>query len=235
MENAEKKKKSFLLIILLLACIFFASRTYNPGILNISEAKENYPENSSYPENLSYPENYSKYTLHENISVTIFWVGEEATEDNGFISNLQSAWDDRWLEHSADENAFYFALPYNDFDEDERKSGSEEIYWAKEKNWSESESMCKNRWIRIIKGNSTAYAQWEDVGPFEEDDLDYVFGDSLPKNKINNNAGLDVSPAVRDYLNLEDIDSVSWQFVDFSEVPAGPWKTAITSSRIFWE
>jgi len=97
------------------------------------------------------------------------------------------------------------------------------------------ESVCKNRWIKITKGSKVAYAQWEDVGPFEEDDFNYVFGNSLLKNKINNNAGLDVSPAVRDYLNLQDIDSVNWQFVNFSDVPEGPWKTTITSSQIFWE
>ncbi len=179
--------------------------------------------------------NDSKYPLHKNISVTIFWAGEEAGEDNGFISNLQSAWDDRWLEHSVNENPFYFALPYNDFDEDKRKSNSKNISWAKEKNWGELESMCKNRWIKIIKGENIAYAQWEDAGPFGEDDFDYVFGGNLPKNKINNNAGLDVSPSVMDYLKLGDIDSVSWQFVDFSEVPDGAWKTTITSSQIFWE
>lgn len=77
-----------------------------------------------------------------------------------------------------------------------------------------------------------AYAQWEDVGPFEVDDADYVFGNSRPKNKINNNAGLDVSPAVRDYLGLEDIDIIDWQFVDFKDVPKGAWKEIITNSQI---
>jgi hypothetical protein len=194
-----------------------------------------------------------EYPLHENITAAVFWVGEEANKDNNFISNHQSAWDDKWEEHYGGidnpnnrngyfpagfvpkENPFYFGLPYNDFDNGNRKLSSRGIYWAREKRWGKLESMCKNRWIKIIKGDNTAYAQWEDAGPFEEDDFAYVFGENLPKNKINHNDGLDFSPAVRDYLNLEDTDTIDWQFVDFSEVPDGPWKTTITYSQIFWE
>jgi hypothetical protein len=151
-----------------------------------------------------------QYPLHKDITVTIFWIGEEGTDENSYIPNSQSAWDSNWKDHyggiddpykrngffpkdfTPQENPFYFALPYNDFD-----------------------------------------AQWEDVGPFEEDDVDYVFGESKPKNTINN-AGLDVSPAVRDYLGLEDIDIIDWQFVDFKDVPDGPWTEIITRSQISW-
>ena len=38
-------------------------------------------------------------------------------------------------------------------------------------------------------------------------------------------AGLDVSPAVRDYLGLKANDVTDWRFVDFNEVPRGPWAT----------
>jgi len=34
---------------------------------------------------------------------------------------------------------------------------------------------------------------------------------------------LDVSPAVRDYLGLKQTDVTDWRFVDFSDVPRGPW------------
>lgn len=56
-----------------------------------------------------------------------------------------------------------------------------------------------------------------------------MFKGSPPKNTLNDNAGIDVSPAVKDCLNLEDIDKVTWQFVTFSEVPNGPWKNIITN------
>ena len=36
-------------------------------------------------------------------------------------------------------------------------------------------------------------------------------------------SGLDVSPAVRDFLGMEDTDVTDWKFVDFDEVPSGPW------------
>jgi len=195
----------------------------------------------------------SEYPLHNNITVTFFWVGEPAGKENRYISNTASAWDENWQEHYGGidspynrseylpsgfvpkENPFYFALPYNDFDDNgERRENAENIYWYNEKNFSELESMCKNRWIKITKENKTAYAQWEDVGPFNENDVNYVFGEDMPENEINNNAGLDVSPAVRDYLNLQDIDAVDWQFVNFSDVPEGPWRQIITTSQIFW-
>ncbi len=79
------------------------------------------------------PENGSdKYPVHENITVTIFLVGEVASEDNEFISNEVSAWDEAWLRHyeNKTENSFYFALPYNDFDEEGiRKRDAEEIIY----------------------------------------------------------------------------------------------------------
>jgi hypothetical protein len=52
-----------------------------------------------------------------------------------------------------------------------------------------------------------------------------VFGNERPKPNLNNGAGLDVSPAVRDYLGLKQTDVTDWRFVDFSEVPRGPWST----------
>ncbi|KKT88585.1 MAG: hypothetical protein UW87_C0012G0015 [Candidatus Moranbacteria bacterium GW2011_GWC2_45_10] len=195
-----------------------------------------------------------KYPWHKNITVTFFWAGEEAGEDNENISNLPSAWDEKWVKRfggvddpkkrdgyfpakfTPKENPFYFALPYNDFDEDGKRK--KEIFeladWAREKKWGSDESVCKNQWIAISKSGKTAYAQWQDVGPFKEDDKDYVFGNAAPKSKINKNAGLDVSPAVRDYLRLGDIDKVDWKFVSEKDVPNGPWKKIVTKSQVYW-
>ena len=193
-----------------------------------------------------------EYMVHKNISTTYFWAGEEADKDNGDISNLPSAWDDDWTKHfggiddpehrsgylpakfTPKENPFYFALPYNDFDsKGNQKNDSEALaIWNKPK---DGDSMCKNQWIKITKGGKTAYAQWEDVGPFGEDDKAYVFGGATPKSKENSHAGLDVSPAVHDYLGLGDVDKTDWQFVAASDVPDGPWKKIITTSQVFWK
>ncbi len=193
------------------------------------------------------------YTMHEDITTTMFWTGEEGSSENGYIPNLASAWDNMWMlnyggvdtpndrngyypsSFTPTENPFYFALPYNDFDENGNKKTNISSYipWASSGDNS-SQSICKNRWIKITKGEKIAYAQWEDVGPFGEDDQEYVFGNSSPKNQINNSAGLDVSPAVRDYLNLNDIDTVNWKFVNYTDVPDGPWRDIITDSNINW-
>jgi hypothetical protein len=197
------------------------------------------------------------YYLHKNITVTNFYVGELASSENGYIPNIASAWDGIWLwdfggvddvndrnktyiyfpsKFIPSENPFYFALPYNDLDENGTPKPTQKLIpWYKQES---NTTILKNRWIKIIKhtadGDKIAYAQWEDVGPFEEDDFDYVFGTSIPKNQINNNAGLDVSPAVKYYLNLDDIDKVDWQFVDYDDVPDGPWKQIITTTPAHW-
>ena len=62
-------------------------------------------------------------------------------------------------------------------------------------------------------------------GAFRTDHWQYVFGNERPKPNLNKGAGLDVSPAVRDYLGLQETDVTEWKFVDFSEVPRGPWST----------
>ncbi len=195
------------------------------------------------------------FPLHQGITATVFWIGEAGSVENGFIPNIQSAWDDHWQDHYGgvddpdsrngffpaafipQENPFYFALPYNDFDDaGNRKSDAfSTVYWAGEKSWGDLESMCKNRWIKVTKNGQTCYAQWEDVGPFLEDDAKYVFGTSAPGNTELTQAGLDVSPALRDCLKLGDVDQVDWQFVEEKDVPDGPWKQVITTRQISWD
>lgn len=195
----------------------------------------------------------SSYPLHRDITASVFWVGEKASEDNEEISNKSSAWDSSWKKNFGGtddpekrnafypkkfvpkENPFYLALPYNDFDTNgNRRENSSKIPWAGEKNWEKNESMVKNRWVKIIHDGKSCFGQWEDVGPFKENDFDYVFGNKGPKSEINKNAGIDVSPALRDCLALDDLDNVDWQFVDFEDVPDGPWKNIITTSQVSW-
>lgn len=158
-------------------------------------------------------------------TTTVFWVGEVATTDNGFIANHASYFDPRWEEHYGGvdsptcrskyfpcgftplENPFYIALPYG----------------------VRGESL-KNRWLEIVHDNNVCYGQWQDVGPFETDDKDYVFGtSSLPKNMIGTRAGLDVSPALRDCLHIRGIDHAKWRFIDVTDVPEGPWREIVTT------
>jgi hypothetical protein len=122
------------------------------------------------------------------------------------------------------QNPFYVALPYNDIDDHHTKpEAAEVIPWFKSSFVRDGQSVCKGRWVAIRHGNKICYAQWEDVGPFQTDHWQYVFGDERPRANRNRDAGLDVSPAVREYLALDDIDFCDWKFVEFLHVPAGPW------------
>lgn len=85
------------------------------------------------------------------------------------------------------------------------------------------QSVRKGKWIAIKYGDKICYAQWEDCGPFYTDDWEYVFLGKKPKKNRNSNAGIDLSPAVRDYLDLQSGDKVSWKFVDDFDVAGGPW------------
>jgi hypothetical protein len=183
---------------------------------------------------------------HLSIMTTFFWVGETASKDNGGIANAASTWDEQWQQHyggvdspsprngyypanfTPKENPFYFALPYSDIDsQDRRKSTAIKCPLAALKT---SYSWCKNSWLAIRHSGKTVYAQWEDAGPFGEDDVNYVFGSSPPSNSRGEKAGLDVSPAVRDYLGLADVDKADWTFIAAGSVPAGPWKAIITAT-----
>jgi hypothetical protein len=179
---------------------------------------------------------------------TVFWVGETETSDNDYIANLKSAWDRNWVQNfggtdhpeercgyapcafKPKENPFYVALPYDDMQENgHRKRDNSVVPWDKP---GAQQSLLKNRWVAIRANDQTCYAQWQDVGPFENDDADYVFGAApKPKNVKGVRAGIDLSPAVRDCLKLGGVSEVYWRHVEWSEVPSGPWKRTITRRR----
>src|SRR5690606_18216425 len=104
-----------------------------------------------------------------------------------------------------------------------KPEASKVIPWFKDAFEKEGRSVLKGRWIAIRYKDKVAYAQWEDCGPFRTDHHEYVFGTERPKPNLNKGAGLDVSPAVRDYLGMKSSDVTDWKFVDFEEVPSGPW------------
>lgn len=186
----------------------------------------------------------------ENVVATIFWVGEAASENNP-TANHKSAWDTRWQQNFGgyDDpvrrngyapakfkpllNPFYVALPYNDIrpgggghrDEAERV-----IPWFWEAYRGPGVSVTKGRWIEIRYQGKSAFGQWEDVGPFETDHWQYVFGYERPRQNRNNNAGIDLSPALRDYLGIEGgMAEVSWRFAVEEEVMDGPWSEWLES------
>jgi hypothetical protein len=55
------------------------------------------------------------------------------------------------------------------------------------------------------------------------DHWQYVFGSERPRPNRNYDAGLDVSPAVREYLGMSGIDVCDWKFENVYAIPNGPW------------
>jgi hypothetical protein len=186
-----------------------------------------------------------RYAWKTNIVTTVFWVGEQAGGNNP-VPNFRSSWDLNWQSNYGGfdtpekserrnyipvsfvprQNPFYFALPYNDVTHGQFKPEAPLVIpWFKQSYMGQGQSVCWHHWIAIRKGNRTCYAQWEDCGPFRTDHFQYVFGNEKPKPNLNHGAGLDVSPAVRDYLSLQPTDVTDWQFVNTQDVPAGPWRS----------
>jgi len=191
------------------------------------------------------PPSPDRYPWKKQIVTTTFWVGEAPTKNNP-VPNHVSSWDPAWAKNYGgtddpdpatranyipakfvpQQNPFYVALPYNDKMKDGHKPEAPQIIpWFRKEYRGPGVSVCKGRWIAIKFKDRVCYAQWEDCGPFRTDHWQYVFGNERPKPNLNKGAGLDVSPAVRDFLGMNDSDVTDWKFVDFDEVPGGPWAT----------
>lgn len=184
-----------------------------------------------------------RFAWRRNVTATVFWVGELPTQHNP-TPNTRSAWDPNWERNfgGVDDperrigwlpeafipklNPFYVALPYNDVAPGglHRAEAAEVVPWFWEKYRGSGISVCKGRWVLIHHRGRVCYAQWEDVGPFETDHWQYVFGSEAPRANRNQAAGIDVSPAVRDVLELRSGERVEWRFVDDHQVPPGPWR-----------
>lgn len=183
-----------------------------------------------------------KHPWHHQVTATVFWVGEQPTLRNP-TPNSASSWDPRWAENfggvddpvrrngyapagfTPRQNPFYIALPYNDLTPDgtHRPEAPEVIPWFWESYRGSYASVCEDRWIAIHHQGRVCFAQWKDAGPFRTDDWEYVFKGRKPKSNPNQNAGIDLSPAVRDFLGIRGKAKVDWRFVEDNEVRQGPW------------
>lgn len=191
------------------------------------------------------------YPWRTNVTCTVFWIGESATDRNP-TPNFKSSWDQSWTNNfggfddplpecriadfrsgdfrpksfSPKLNPFYIALPYNDVlgYGAHKPEAARVIPWFNRVRPEPGKTVCKGRWLQIYGNGRSCYAQWEDCGPWVTDDWEYVFGNKPPKNQSNQAAGIDISPAVRDYLSLASGNKVHWRFVEPGQVPHGPWK-----------
>ncbi|WP_265595099.1 hypothetical protein [Haloferula sp. BvORR071] len=189
------------------------------------------------------------YPWRLNITATVFWIGEAPSQNNPTPNN-KSSWDQQWSENFGGYdnpepsariagggdyrpkgftprlNPFYIALPYNDVvsSSAHKPEASKVIPWFARMNPDPGKTVLKGRWVQIFNGKTSCYAQWEDCGPWMTDDWEYVFQGKAPKNHSNQDAGIDISPAIRDFLDLQSGQKCHWRFVEAGQVPYGPWK-----------
>lgn len=191
------------------------------------------------------------YPWRQNITATVFWIGEQPTENNP-TPNHKSSWDQEWAtnfggydnpdpaariaDHRTGDfrpkgftprlNPFYIALPYNDVAgwSRHKPEAPKVIPWFARMKPDPGKTVLKGRWVQIYNGKRSCYAQWEDCGPWVTDDWEYVFQGKRPKNGSNKGAAIDISPSIRDYLDLQSGQKCHWRFVEDAQVPYGPWK-----------
>jgi hypothetical protein len=137
--------------------------------------------------------------------------------------------------HASTLNPFYCALPFNDLKYPDMAHEWLPRGWYRRPENGKEVSACKDRWVEIRNAQGdTCYAQWEDVGPLRYDNAEYVFGNERPTGLGGDHAGLDVSPAVAEYLGLSDRNRyMSWRFVDEDEVRPGAWLKLDEQAVIF--
>jgi hypothetical protein len=210
------------------------------------------PTSSAYaPVRPVNPGSGTLYPWRQNITATVFWIGEQPCENNP-TPNDKSSWDVKWQDNfggydnpeptarvadfrtgdfrprnfNPKLNPFYIALPYNDIisSSSHKTEAPKVIPWFTRFNPAPGKTVCKGRWVQIYYNGRSCYAQWEDCGPWVTDDWEYVFQGKAPKNTSNQAAGIDVSPAIRDYLDLQSGKKCHWRFVEDAQVPYGPWK-----------
>jgi hypothetical protein len=78
------------------------------------------------------------------------------------------------------------------------------------------------RFVRLRHGEKTALAVVLDVGPWNEHDDSYVFGDSRPaaesgtdtRGRTTNGAGIDLGELVWHQLGMTDNSDIDWEFLE---------------------
>jgi hypothetical protein len=223
-----------------------------PPVIPVSGMASSYGNQKELLDSFSFT-NFSRrpkniYTWKSRIITTEFWIGEGSTPISS-TDNVESAWDENWRDsnggsdtpgertesapngygpahHAANVNPFYVALPFNDLAFPDKSRRWLPAGWYRPPRDGKQVSSCQHRWVEIKNAQGdVCYAQWEDVGPLRYDHAEYVFGDERPIGLGSDHAGLDVSPAVFEYLGLDDrrTNVTSWRFVDDADVQPGAW------------
>ena len=179
---------------------------------------------------------------------TVFWIGEEPSANNP-VPNHSSGWDKTWAKNyggydnpnrnarhdfipasfTPRQNPFYARCPTTTRCQatDRRRRRS---FRGSRKRTRTGDIGLQGSLDRDSESKADRLRAMGRCGPFRTDHWQYVFGNDRPKPNLNQGAGLDVSPAVRDYLGLKDTDVTDWKFVDFRDVPPGPWTNTATTT-----
>ncbi len=227
---------------------YFAS-ALSPSVVNLTSSAAgsfSSPSRTTSPTDFVF-QNYGRrtknfYPWKTGIITTMFYIGEGDTPIS-HTTNVQSSWDEDWLSnnhgtdspynrngyasgnHASTLNPFYVALPFNDLAFPDKARRWLPSGWYRRPEDGKQVSACKDRWVEIKNQRGDyCYAQWEDVGPLNYSDAEYVFGEERPNGLGDNHAGLDVSPAVAQYLGVDGKNRItSWRFVDDEDVRPGAW------------
>jgi len=183
-----------------------------------------------------------RYPWKTSIVTTVFWVGEQAGGNNR--SKLQKFLDFNWSENYAEPilrfqrtaqlhpNCFYsqakpllLCFTVHDVTHGQFKPEAPLVIpWFKHEYRGRGSRYAEIDGLPFVRQSHLLCAMGR-LRSVSHDHFQYVFGNERPKPNLNHGAGLDVSPAVRDYLGLAPTDVTDWQFVEVRDVSSGPWRS----------
>ena len=179
-----------------------------------------------------------------NVGTIVFWVGEEQSAGKTSPQH-QSVWDKDWLKNFGGvdtpesaarhdyipvsfvpgQNPFYCALPYNDVEHGQFKPEAPTVIpWFKQDIRSRVNLCARIAGSPYARGIESATRNGKIAARFAPTISTDVFQNERPTQNASHDAGLSVSPAVRDHLGLAPAEVTDWRFVEVSDVPPGPWR-----------
>ena len=195
-------------------------------LLGTSACYSYFPSSAWGFQNPQTQSNFSRMTQFKKTITTIFWVGEGATEDNGYIHNKSSYWDENWMKSyggvdspthrkgdlpaafTPKQNPFYIALPFAEVDGDGNlKEAAKKIPGFGENHGPLTEIAG----LKSATRGSRASPSGRMSGPLRRRRfrLGVSAARSSPRTRGGLKAGLDISPAAAQYLGVEDSDAPS--------------------------
>ena len=199
------------------------------------------------------PQSPGTYPWRLNITATVFWVGEDATERNP-VANHKSSWDSAWKESfggfdnpdplhrtmdfgprlsSPGRIPFMWPFPTTTSARGAQAGGLPRHPLVPPKFSGKGQSVCKGRWVQIIYNKRSCFCPMGGLRPVHHGRTGPTSLATSPRQHAQQGSRNRHFPAVRDYLGIPGGTAiVHWRFVEFYRIPAAPGPSGETTTPL---